>query len=130
MYPDGFLEEVSRTLDLLFPTTRTKDAKRVLKISRKQKVDIEAIRIDKQMMDTAKHQCSNYHYFGERLAIIQAKYDAARPHNPKEWWYDRRNLREWAALWIAVVAFVLALVFGVISSVTGILQVYASFHFR
>ena len=130
MYPDKFLEEVSRTLDLLFPTSKVKDAKRVRKISKKRQVDIEAVCIEKQMMEADKYQYDSYYFFAERLAAIQAQYDIARPRGLQEWWYDRRNLREWAALWIAVVAFVLALVFGVISSITGIMQVYASFNFR
>ncbi|KIW18032.1 hypothetical protein PV08_02319 [Exophiala spinifera] len=130
MYPDGFLEEVLNTLYLLFPTGKVKHARRVRKIGKKHKVDIEAIRIDKQMAGISRYQCSSYLYFGERLAAIQAKYDGARPRHLKQWWFDRRNRREWAALWIAVGAFILAVVFGVISSVTGIMQVYASFYFR
>jgi uncharacterized membrane protein HdeD (DUF308 family) len=34
---------------------------------------------------------------------------------------------EWATFWVALVVFILTLIFGVISSVTGILQVIASF---
>ena len=127
LYPKGLLEEVDRTLELLFPTGKLKSAERVRRISRKQKVDIEAFRMWADMEELMKYQCSSYQFFGERLAELQSRYDSTRPKSLCQWWYDRRNLREWAALWIAVVAFALTVVFGVIGAVTGILQVYAAF---
>ncbi|KAI1615454.1 hypothetical protein EDD36DRAFT_432871 [Exophiala viscosa] len=130
LYPKGLLEEVDRTLELLFPTSKLKSAKRVRRISRKQKVDIEAFRMWEDMEGLIKYQCSSYQFFGQRLAELQSRYDKTRPKSLGQWWYDRRNVREWAALWIAVVAFVLTVVFGVIGAVTGVFQVYAAFHFK
>jgi hypothetical protein len=45
----------------------------------------------------------------------------------KHWWFDRRNRFEWAAFWTAIVIFFMTLIFGVISSVTGIMQVLIGF---
>ena len=70
---------------------------------------------------------STYPHWGSRLVIIQKYYDNARPRKYRQWWFDRRNRVEWATLLVAVTIFFMTLVFGVISSVTGIMQVYASF---
>ena len=37
-------------------------------------------------------------------------------------WADRRNPLQWYTFWIAIVILVLTVVFGIISTVTGILQ--------
>jgi hypothetical protein len=69
----------------------------------------------------------HYNIWKERLAIAQYTYDKSKPGRLRQWWFDRRRKMEWATFWVAVVVFFLTLLFGIISSVTGILQVYASF---
>jgi hypothetical protein len=122
LYPEGVLEETQETLELLFPTMNLKDSKRTRRLRDRDNVDIEAAR------DLpAATALSHYKHWGERLAIIQQAYDNARPKKYRQWWFDRRNRVEWATLLVAVIIFFMTLVFGVISSVTGIMQVYASF---
>jgi hypothetical protein len=116
------LEETEETIDLLFPTKDSKDSKRTRRLRDKDNVDIEAAR-DLPPAMTINH----YKHWGKRLAALQNVYDAARPRQPQQWWYDRRNRAEWATLVIAIIVFVMTLVFGIISSVTGIIQAYASF---
>lgn len=122
LYPDGLLEETEETIDLLFPTKTSKGSRRTRRLRDKDHVDIEAAR-DLPPVMTINH----YKHWGERLAIVQQVYDAARPRRPRQWWYDRRNRVEWATLAVAVIVFIMTLVFGIISSVTGIMQAYASF---
>jgi len=123
LYPDGLLDETHRTLDLLFPYDDVKATKRVGKIARRKGVDIEA-RIEEVMDEDRRFQLKHYPYYGERLKRIQEKYDEMKPASLKQWWYDRRKREEWAAFMLgAIVIFVLTVVFGIISSVTGILQV-------
>lgn len=121
MYPNGFLQETEQTLRLLFPTEELKSSKRVRRIAEKQSVDIEA-----QIEYHENFQLTNYPFYGERLEEIQRRYDITKPTSLKQWWFDRREKSEWVTLWIAVLVFVLTIFFGVISSVTGILQAYAS----
>lgn len=85
-------------------------------------MDIEAAR-DLPPAMTINH----YKHRGERLAIVQQVYHTARPRFPRQWWYDRRNRIEWATLVVAVIVLIMKLVFGISSSVTGIVQAYASF---
>lgn len=122
LYPDGLLEETEETLDLLFPTKNIKDSKRTRRLRDKDDVDIEAAR-DLPPSMTISH----YKHWGDRLALVQQAYDTARPRRGRQWWYDRRNRVEWATLLVAIIVFIMTLVFGIISSVTGIMQVYASF---
>jgi hypothetical protein len=121
LYPEGFLEETEETIDLLFPTTN-KEGKRTRRLRDKYHVDIEAARnLPPAMM------LNHYKHWGERLAIVQQVYDTARPKKGSQWWYDRRNRTEWATLLVAVIVFIMTLFFGIISSITGIMQAYASF---
>lgn len=125
LYPPGYLEEVRRTFRLFFPTEAVKDAKRTRKIAAKYHVDLEA---QVQLQD--RLNLSRYQYFGERLAAIGKEYNATRPTRLRQWWYDRRNRVEWVTLLVAVTVFILTLIFGIVSSVTGVMQVYAAFRWR
>ena len=122
LFPDGFLEETERTLSLLFPPANFETSKRIRRVSEKEGVDIEAA-IDKH----TSFDLNNYPFWQERLRHVQCVYDKAKPKRIKQWYYDRRDRVEWSTFWIAVVVFLLTLFFGIISSVTSIMQVYASF---
>lgn len=70
-------------------------------------------------------QC--YPYWHARLKKIQDTYDKKLPSGMTQWWFDRRDRVQWATFWVAFIVFILTVIFGVISSVTGILQVYAAY---
>lgn len=74
------------------------------------------------------YQLSTYKFYGARLAEVQRRYDLARPHRLAQWWYDRRQRPEWAALMVALIVFALTILFGIAQTITGILQVIASWH--
>ncbi|KAF2176242.1 hypothetical protein K469DRAFT_723301 [Zopfia rhizophila CBS 207.26] len=42
-------------------------------------------------------------------------------------WFDKRNGVQWSTFWVAVLVLVITIMFGVIQSVTSILQVYLSY---
>lgn len=130
MYPNDLLREVDRTYFLLWPISKRKTNKRARKISKKNRMDIEAHWVDDIIKESDRYDLNNYPVYRHRLAEIQRQYNAARPKSPKQWWYDRRLRIEWTTLLIAVIVFVLTVVFGVISSVTGILQVYVAFRYH
>jgi hypothetical protein len=69
----------------------------------------------------------DYPVWRYRLAEVQKRYNATRPGSARQWWFDRRNKPQWATFWVAVMVFILTVVFGLVASVTGIMQVYASF---
>jgi hypothetical protein len=41
-------------------------------------------------------------------------------------WADRRNPQQWLTFWIAMMVLVLTILFGIISTVMGFLQAWAS----
>lgn len=125
-YPPGFLQETERTLALLFDPVGNETSKRTRRIERKNHVDLEAA-IHSLITSDARLDLRTYPYWQERLREICRVYEEAQPKSLRQWWFDRRNRFNWATLWAAIVVFCLTLVFGMISSVTGIMQVYASF---
>jgi hypothetical protein len=121
-YPPGFLIETERTLALLFDPSGNDTSKRTNRIARKNHVDLEAA-INSLADSNARLDLRTYSYWQERLREIRKVYAEAQPKSLQQWWFDRRNRFNWAT----VVVFCITLIFGLISSVTGILQVYASF---
>jgi hypothetical protein len=69
---------------------------------------------------------SHYRYYHERLALLQETFDRSQPDSIKQWLYDKRSSDKYYTFWFAVVAIVLTLFFGLIQSVTGVLEVVYS----
>jgi len=86
-------------------------AKRVYNLEAKEEVDIEA-----GMGHDEKFDLRTYPVFGERLAKIQERLEFVE---------QRRG--ESFAFKIAIWGIVLSAVFGLVSAITGIMQVWASF---
>jgi hypothetical protein len=78
----------------------------------------------------ASFDLNKYRYWHRRLQAIQAAYDKSTPRSLRQWWFDRRDRVIWATFWLAFIVFTLTVFFGVIQSVTSILQVYAAYHPR
>ena len=70
----------------------------------------------------------NRKYWHNRLCIIQKAYDESEPTNLSQFFYDRRRKVQWYTFWIAILILFLTVVFGMIQSVTGVMQVYAAYH--
>ena len=79
-------------------------------------------------MNAKERVLDDYQYWQERLQIIIEAYNKSEPKALPQWWYDRRNKVQWYTFWIAALILVLTIVFGLIQSITGILQVYYSSH--
>jgi hypothetical protein len=124
LFPDQFLDETNTTISLLFPQTTAaiESEKRNTRISEKHLVDIELALPAERPRELAK-----YPFWQERLGALQLAYNDSRPKRLKEWYFDRRNRNEWATFWIAVIVFFLTVFFGVISSITGIIQVILAY---
>jgi hypothetical protein len=117
-FPKEFLSETRKTMHLLFPPNGLHSSKRIKKLAKARLVDLEA-----QAVKTAPLDLTNYPVWRHRLAEVQRRYDAAKPSTVMQWWYDNRNKPERVTFWTAILVIFLTLVFGLISSVTGILQV-------
>jgi hypothetical protein len=73
------------------------------------------------------HDPNSYVYWRERLLTLHEEYQKAQPGKLTQFWRDRRDTNQWTAFWLAVVVVLLTLFFGLIQSVTGIMQVIISY---
>jgi len=69
-----------------------------------------------------------YIFWGHRLEMIRLAYDESNPTNLGQWWRDRRNKVQWYTFWVAILVLVLTIVFGLIQSITSVMQVYYAAH--
>ena len=67
-------------------------------------------------------------FWNERMVLILKAFDAAQPRKVTQWMYDRRNQERFYGFWFAVLAVVLAILFGGIQCITGIIQANAIYH--
>ncbi|EXJ95281.1 hypothetical protein A1O1_00401 [Capronia coronata CBS 617.96] len=127
VYPPGFLSETQATIDLLFPVSEGRMARRRARLSEKHFADLEVGPLMTQDGEPERN-LSRYIFWGHRLAAIDDLYQSSRPSRLKQWYFDRRDKTSFTTFWFALWAFVIAVVFGLISSVTAIMQTWKAFH--
>jgi hypothetical protein len=71
---------------------------------------------------------AKYHYWRDRLLILQQEFNESEPTSLKQWWIDRRKKVQWYTFWIASLVLIMTFVFGMIASVASVIQVYAALH--
>ncbi|KAK3985831.1 hypothetical protein QBC44DRAFT_150406 [Cladorrhinum sp. PSN332] len=135
LFPPGLVEETLNTLALLFPSSDL-ETKRwldgILPTLKNGRTDGEAGEIDMRVtqcgrLKTDDRQIDRFRFWRDRLVMLKQVFDEAQPKTIRQWWYDSRNGVQWYTFWVAVMVLVLTVVFGLIQSVEGALQVYASF---
>lgn len=125
IYPDGFVEETIRTLTLLFPANDTKSRlwlKSILSSNDRVDKDLSSC----GSLRSHERRFENFSYWHDRLVILKQAFDDSSPRTLNQWWNDRRNSVQWYTFWVAILVFIMTVVFGVIQSVEGGLQVYFS----
>jgi hypothetical protein len=125
-----FLHETRQTLDLLFPRHSGQCTRYLRKLQENKQLDLEFGRIPigtPSKRIEPPFTLSDFQYYGKRLAVLIDAFDSAKPTSLSQLWYDRRNKQTWYTMWIAAIVFFLTLLFGVISSVTGIMQVWIAY---
>ncbi|KAK4221171.1 hypothetical protein QBC38DRAFT_492589 [Podospora fimiseda] len=136
LFPPGLVQETLKTLALLFPSS-DRETKQwldgVVASPGKRGADNgEAAEIDMRItqcgrLKTDDRQIDCFSFWRDRLVMLKQVFDEAQPKKIRQWWYDSRNGVQWYTFWVAVMVLVLTVVFGLIQSVEGALQVYASF---
>jgi len=74
-----------------------------------------------------ERQIESFSYWRDRLVVLKQVYDESRPNTIAQWWHDRRNGVQWYTFWVAMLVLFLTVFFGLVQSIEGALQVYASF---
>ena len=127
MLPRELLHETLQTIALLLPRARGDCKDWFQKIQRLYPDTLDPKVSDLALLSEGRSQKS-YTYWHERLSIIQKAYDESEPKALPQWWNDRRKKVQWYTFWVAILILVLTILFGLIQSVTGIMQVYAAYH--
>jgi len=109
------------TLALLVPKSDLNVKRWFLNVQKKHKIDTSVICCGHIRPEW--RSIGHYTYWGNRLRDLKAAYDNHEPQGPLQWWRDDRKPVQWWTFWVAVLVLFLTIVFGVIQSVTGILQV-------
>ncbi|PLB49136.1 hypothetical protein P170DRAFT_509749 [Aspergillus steynii IBT 23096] len=121
IFPPNLLQETAQTLSLLIPASNIDCMRWVRKAQRQDEIDLEA-----GLFPPTSRDISNYPYWGRQLQILRDEHDRTEPTTLKQWILDRRRPNQRYTFLIAVVALALALFFGLVQSVTGVLQVVYS----
>ncbi|KAK4870834.1 hypothetical protein LT330_000071 [Penicillium expansum] len=120
IFPAGLIDETLATLALIFPRGK----KETIKWYSKQNEHNE---LDENILGCgfAVRQIGEYNYWHDRLVILKTEFDESRPSTIQQWWNDRRDGSQWYPLWVAISLTVL---FGLVQSVEGALQVYKAYN--
>ena len=125
--PDRLLLETLQSLALIIPRAN-RDCKTWFdKMRTRYPEDIDKGAGDVALLYWARSP-EKYKFWGQRLITIKLAYDASEPKNLGQWWHDRRRRVEWYTFWVAVLVVFLTILFGLVQSVTGVMQVYYASH--
>jgi hypothetical protein len=71
----------------------------------------------------ASRRTADYVHWQTRLLAIAEVFERSKPATFRQQWHDRRDMGQWWAFWLVVTGILLTVLFGLIQSVTGIIQV-------
>ena len=125
IFPDGLADETLRTLSLLFPQSDSSFTRWYRRWPMASSLDTQLTRLG--YLKTDDRQIERFRFWHDRLVVLKQVFDEATPQTLSQWWYDRRNGVQWYTFWVAAVVLSLTLVFGLIQSLEGALQVYGTF---
>lgn len=125
--PDRLLTETLQTLALIIPRANRECKTWFEKVHTKYAEIIDDGAGDVEMRHWARSP-EKFKFWGQRLITIKMAYDASEPKNLGQWWRDRRRRVEWYTFWVAVLVVFLTILFGLIQSITGVMQVYYAAH--
>jgi len=112
--PITVLQETMLTLNLLFPHWDP------LTDAFMTKHD-QNFHLQRPLDDSRPLHLADFHHWRNRLLELHQIFHSP-PVGWAQMWADRRNPLQWYTFWIATVILILTIIFGLISSVTGIMQ--------
>ncbi|KAJ5095214.1 hypothetical protein N7532_007505 [Penicillium argentinense] len=119
-FPFGLIDETLATLALLFPQGNREVERWYKKQDEPDELDGSLLRCGNVI-----RQMKDFHYWYDRLAILKNDFDDSKPSTLQQWWNDRRDASQWYPLWVAISLTVL---FGLVQSIEGALQVYKAYN--
>ena len=122
--PKALIEETLRTISLLLPPVLGERNPWLHKEAKSNRIDTRA-GICKRL-NSNERQIGRFTYWRDRLVLLKRTFDDAEPRNVRQLWNDDRKKTQWFTLWVAVLVFIITVFFGVVQSVAGIVQAWAS----
>ncbi|RDW63327.1 hypothetical protein BP6252_10872 [Coleophoma cylindrospora] len=122
--PADLIEETFETLALLLPRTDEKTTAWYDKLQKKHDLDPGTFR--RSYLKLEDRELHHFKYWRSRLVKLKKAFDEHEPNKPTQWWRDDRKPVQWWTFWVAILVLILTILFGLIQSVTGLLQVILS----
>ena len=122
--PKTLVNETIRSISLLVPPILGDPNPWFQQQRQKSLVDSSAGVCDR--LNSSERQIDKFLYWRDRLVLLKRTFDDAEPRNISQLWFDDRKKTQWFTFWVAVLVFVMTVFFGVIQSVAGIVQAWAS----
>jgi hypothetical protein len=117
-HPADYLRETASTIALLFPYGESSSRAWMRRMRKKADTDVEV-----GLSMALNRDPQDYKYWSKQLIIIHAAFQRSKPTSLRQWYHDKRDGSQFYGFWLAVFAIILTLMFGLIQSITGILQV-------
>jgi hypothetical protein len=121
-YPEGLLEETMETVRILTGHDNVQTVNERLTNHNTGEDDLEMGLSEPPSLDL-----DDYFFWRDRLVTLHEANRKAKPTSLKQWWHDRRDSTQWTTFWLAVVAILLMLLFGLIQSIAGIIQAVGTY---
>ncbi|PGH13127.1 hypothetical protein AJ79_03834 [Helicocarpus griseus UAMH5409] len=91
IFPEGFIDEILRTLKLVFPKGHKATAKWDGELATTHGLDPSVPECG--YLRANDRHIEHFKYWHDRLVILKQYFDESRPSTLSQWWRDRRNGR-------------------------------------
>jgi len=116
------VKETIRTLALLLPGSSRAPNKWYQKKRKGHEEELDPRAGSSGHLNASQRRLEEFKYWGERLGILKQASDDSEPPSMWHWWRDDRKKVQWYTFWIAALVLLLTIIFGLLQSVTGIIQ--------
>ena len=120
------VQETIRTLALLLPGSTKRPNKWYQRRRKGFEQELDPRAGSSGHLNASSRRIENFPYWGERLATLKQAFDDSEPKSIWHWWRDDRRRVQWYTFWIAVIVLLLTIVFGLLQSITAIIQTAAT----
>ena len=128
LLPKDLVDETIRSISLLIPPVFGEPnpwfQQQRKKSQEKGQIDAQAGICER--LNSSERQIGKFKYWRDRLVLLKRTFDDAEPRNISQLWWDDRKKTQWFTFWVAVLVFVMTVFFGIVQSVAGIVQAWAS----
>jgi hypothetical protein len=126
IFPPGLIQETLRTLALLFPRQDSGTKRWLHAIFASTMVDRHILTCKQMRLDD--RQLETFDFWQGRLLELKKAFDTPRTMKWSQLWHDRRDGHLWYGFWLTMFVLFLTVLFGLVQSIEGGLQVYKAYH--